>query len=53
MKPNRSVPLLVSTVLTLFVIPAIYSYLSSKTANKQIIDMDKIEEEIEKSELEV
>lgn len=38
--------LLFATLLTLFVIPAIYSYLSSKRANKQVFDLEEIEEEM-------
>lgn len=38
--------LLFATLLTLFVIPAIYSYLSSKHANKQVFDLEEIEEEM-------
>jgi len=37
--------LLFATLLTLFVIPAIYSYLSSKEGNKNKIDLELIEQE--------
>jgi len=37
--------LLFATILTLYVIPAIYSYLSSKVATKKNIDIDQIERE--------
>jgi multidrug efflux pump len=45
--------LLFATVLTLFVIPAIYSYLSGKSAKKQVINIDEIEEEIKAEAVEV
>ncbi len=40
--------LLFSTILTLFVIPAIYSYVSGKKASKKMIDIKEIEAEAEK-----
>ncbi len=43
--------LLFATVLTLYVIPAIYSYLSSKTATKKTIDMEQIEREAAERQL--
>ncbi len=41
--------LVFATLLTLYVIPAIYTYLSSKTANKKTIDLKALEEEAEEA----